>query len=164
MAEKNIFREKSLERIKSPENLNEYIKVANPGMWLCLFAVLTLLLGFIVWGSVAQIDSVVETAVIVKDNKASCYFPESKESKGNSLLSVNIEDKEYAIGQRSAQTVFLDPTEEEDAYILHLLNDNDEEWCIVYDLGDINLEDGIYKGTCVVDSVRPISFFTNEGM
>ena len=29
-----IFRKKSLDRISSPEQLNDYIRVANPGIWM----------------------------------------------------------------------------------------------------------------------------------
>ncbi len=45
----SIFREKSMERVSSPEQLNDYIKVTNPGIWLTLAAVIVLLIGFIVW-------------------------------------------------------------------------------------------------------------------
>ena len=31
-----IFRKKSLDRISSPEQLNDYIRVANPGIWMIL--------------------------------------------------------------------------------------------------------------------------------
>ena len=33
-----IFRKKSLDRISSPEQLNDYIRVANPGIWMILAA------------------------------------------------------------------------------------------------------------------------------
>lgn len=51
MAEQNtIFRKKSLDRVSSPEQLNDYIKVATPGMWLILLAIVIFLVGMIVWG------------------------------------------------------------------------------------------------------------------
>ena len=34
-----IFREQSLNKVKSPDNLNEYIRIANPGVWTLLAAV-----------------------------------------------------------------------------------------------------------------------------
>ena len=33
-----IFRKKSLDRISSPEQLNDYIRMANPGIWMILTA------------------------------------------------------------------------------------------------------------------------------
>lgn len=42
------FRQESLDRAKSPEQLDDYIRVSNPGVWMVLGAVLLLLLaGFI---------------------------------------------------------------------------------------------------------------------
>lgn len=38
-----LFRKKSIERVNSPEQLNEHIRVANPGVWLVLAAVIALL-------------------------------------------------------------------------------------------------------------------------
>ena len=40
-----LFREKSMERVSSPEQLNDYIRVANPSIWICLAAVIILLKG-----------------------------------------------------------------------------------------------------------------------
>ena len=45
-----LFREKSLERIASPEQLNAYIRVSTPSVWLLLAAVVILLAGVCVWG------------------------------------------------------------------------------------------------------------------
>ena len=38
-----LFRKKSVERVSSPEQLNDYIRVANPSLWLVLGAVIVLL-------------------------------------------------------------------------------------------------------------------------
>ena len=40
-----IYREKSLERIASPEELNDYLHVTNPAVWLIMAAVIILLAG-----------------------------------------------------------------------------------------------------------------------
>ena len=45
----NLFREKSLERVSSPEELNNYIRVTTPSVWLILLATLILLLGMLAW-------------------------------------------------------------------------------------------------------------------
>ncbi len=46
---RKIFREASLKRVSSPEQLDEYIKVITPGIWLALACVICLLLGFLAW-------------------------------------------------------------------------------------------------------------------
>lgn len=43
--EKQIFRKKSVERVSSPEQLSDYIRVSNPSVWMTLAAIIVLLAG-----------------------------------------------------------------------------------------------------------------------
>ena len=45
-----IFRKKNIERVSSPEQLNDYVRVSNPGVWMVLTAVIVLLFGICAWG------------------------------------------------------------------------------------------------------------------
>ena len=55
--EESLFRKDSMDRISSPEQLNDYLHVTNPTVWVVLAAVIILLAGMLVWGFFAQIDS-----------------------------------------------------------------------------------------------------------
>ena len=55
-----IFREKSVERISSPEQLNDYIRVTRPGIWLILAAVTLLLVGMLIFAVFYSADAVNE--------------------------------------------------------------------------------------------------------
>ena len=52
----SIFRKKCMDRVSSPEQLNDYIHVSSPGVWLLLAAILLLLAGFIVWSVFGRLD------------------------------------------------------------------------------------------------------------
>lgn len=54
---RSIFRSETLKRISSPEQLTDYLRVTNPGIWVVLAAVLALLVGFFVWMSVGTIET-----------------------------------------------------------------------------------------------------------
>ena len=54
----DLFREKSLERISSPEKLDDYIKVTTPSVWLVLAATVTVLIGIIVWSVFGSVNEV----------------------------------------------------------------------------------------------------------
>ena len=41
MSEK-LFRKQSLDKVTSPEQLNDYVRVSNPGVWMILAAVIIL--------------------------------------------------------------------------------------------------------------------------
>ena len=45
----DLFRKKAMDRVSSPEDLNEYIKVITPSVWLLLTAIIILLVGMVVW-------------------------------------------------------------------------------------------------------------------
>lgn len=45
----DLFREKSLQQVQSPEDLSDYIRVASPSVWLVLIAVAVLLAGALAW-------------------------------------------------------------------------------------------------------------------
>ena len=56
----SIFREKSIDRVSSPEQLNDYIRVTTPTVWLVLLALVILLLGILAWsvfGTVQGVDA-----------------------------------------------------------------------------------------------------------
>ena len=72
--EESVFRKKSLERISSPEQLNDYLRVTNPTVWLVLAAVILLLLGVIVWGSIATIESFASGTGFVEDGVMTVRF------------------------------------------------------------------------------------------
>ena len=54
----SIFRKSSLDRVSSPEQLNEYIRVARPSVWVVLGAIVALLAGVLAWGIFGEIDGV----------------------------------------------------------------------------------------------------------
>ena len=57
-----IFREKSLDRISSPEQLDDYLKVSTPNLWIVLGAVIALLVGIIVWANVDYLETTINAA------------------------------------------------------------------------------------------------------
>ena len=56
MGEKSIFREKSLQRVTSPEQLDDYIKVTTPSVWLILLATVILIAGTCFWAVFGKIQ------------------------------------------------------------------------------------------------------------
>ena len=50
MERKDIFRKKAVDRVTSPEQLNDYIHVTSPSIWMLLTGIILILVGAIVWG------------------------------------------------------------------------------------------------------------------
>jgi len=69
----SIFRKKSLDRVSSPEQLTDYIKVSSPSVWIVLLAVVIMLISVLIWSVFGAIPSTVKINALVKDGVAVCY-------------------------------------------------------------------------------------------
>ncbi len=58
--QQRIFRKAALERLSSPEKLDQLIRVTSPHSWVGLLSLLLLLLAFVLWGLFGTLNSRVE--------------------------------------------------------------------------------------------------------
>ncbi len=77
MEQSSLFRKESMERIQSPEQLNDYMRVTNPAMWTVLIAVILLLAGMLIWSATAQIDSYASGTAQVQDGTMVVVFDDA---------------------------------------------------------------------------------------
>ncbi len=73
-----IFREKSLKRISSPEELGDYLRVTSPTVWIVLAAVILLLAGMLIWSATSSIDSFVTGTAQVEKGDMRILFDDEK--------------------------------------------------------------------------------------
>lgn len=158
MSSNSIFRKSSMERVTSPEQLNDYIKVTRPSVWLLLGAVIALLIGVCVWGVFGKLTTSREALLLVRDGKAVCYV---KPELSNSLAS----GMELRVGESTGELISLastpmEITEDFDAYALYLSDLQVGDWVLPVAV-DIALEDGVYMAKIVLETISPISFVLN---
>ena len=157
--ERQIFREKSVQRLSSPEELNDYVRSAGPGVWLCLAAVLALLAGVCVWGVFGRLDTTMAVPVIVEDGEALCLIPEDGAGRAEEGMALSVEGARAALGPLSQRPEVLD--QETDPYLLHLTGLEPGAWVYTAAAGGLDLPDGVYQGTLTLESVAPMSFVLN---
>ena len=78
--ESTLFRKSSLERVSSPDQLNEYIKITNPSLVVILIAIFSILVAGIVWIFSGTVPKTVDLVGVVATNyenqeKVYCYVP-----------------------------------------------------------------------------------------
>lgn len=122
----SIFRKKSLDRISSPEQLNDYIRASNPGVWLVLGAIVALLISVCVWGIFGKLDTKLTTAAVCENGKLFCFVREDDIEKVKSGMKVLVNEDECAVTGISEKPVSTD--ENFDDYILHLGSSQKGEW------------------------------------
>lgn len=69
-----LFNKSSMERISSPEKLNDYIQVANPSIWLILGAAIVLLVAVLIWGIFGSVSTSYTVKGIASDGQIICYI------------------------------------------------------------------------------------------
>ena len=153
-----LFREKSIEKISSPEQLNEYIRVSNPGVWMILSCVIILLVGMCIWGIFGRFETTLEVPVISKGGKAVCYVKEDDVSDITNGMMVQVKEEEYSVQSISVSPIQV--TDDFDTYALHIGELQNGEW--VYEvIIDAPLEEGVYKAEIITESIAPMSFLLN---
>lgn len=126
-----IFRKKSLNRIKSPEDLNDYVRVANPGVWMVLAAVVILLVGVCIWGTFGRIETKVPAHLVAENGAVVCTVENADKIEAGMTVEVN--DTEGKVVNADNGKVAV----------------------------KISLPDGTYEGSIITESIKPISFVFN---
>ena len=147
-----------MDKVSSPEQLNEYIRVANPGVWMVLAAIVILLAGVVVWGFIGHFDTTLPTAVVCENGEAVIYIKEADAEKIAVGMTVRVDDKEYTVSEISAEPIRVDDTMSE--YAIHASGLTRGEWVYVVSL-DGDFTDGVQKAEIVIESISPISFILN---
>ena len=135
-----IFRQKSLDKIKSPESLHDYIHVTNPGIWILLVSIVVLLVGACVWGILGHVDSTVETMVTVENGQATCVVKEG-------IQVALMEGMSVSFGSFTGEIQSIS------------LLENGDFSCLVH--VDGTPVDGVYPAKIVIKTISPISFILN---
>lgn len=95
----SLFRKKSLERISSPEQLNDYIKVSNPSVWLIIGAMIIIAIAFSIWSFSGNITTEVSATGVFQGNSQDsidsvvCYVDANKMQKISEGMQVRIYDR-----------------------------------------------------------------------
>lgn len=158
MENKRIFREKSLQKISSPDQLNDYMKATSPSVWLLLSAVLILLSGALVWSVFGRMETVVGGVALSENGSAICYVDEATIQKLAPGMPVDLGG--YSATVSSVITSAEKLTGDEGAYLLRVAGLS-EGTPVYRALLTTNAPDGVYHAAIKVESISPLSFIIN---
>ena len=103
--EQPVFRKKSIERISSPEQLDEYLHVTSPAVWTVLIAVAALLVGLLIWSSVTAVESYAEGMAEARDGVLTVTFTDENKAK-NIVPGMNV-----SVGELEVPILFVGQNE-----------------------------------------------------
>ena len=125
--ENPIFRKKSLDRISSPEALDDYLHVTTPSVWLILIAIIALLAGLLIWSHVASIDSFATGRAQVENGRMYIEFDNEQIARnvqsGMIVMSSETQSRISSVGVDNQGNIFaLAPTDLADGhYVVDVL-------------------------------------------
>lgn len=152
MEQNSIFRKKSIDRVTAPEELDDYIKVTRPSIWIILCSIAMLLIGVTIWGVFGHLDTTLDVLAVSDGSRAVIYVSEKNieniepgtqvEADGNILTTAAVSPR---------------PQQLDDEYLRHVAGLSESDWVYTVELNG-SLPEGIYSAKAVIDSVKPISF------
>ena len=154
-----LFRKKTLDRISSPEELHDYMRVTSPRLWILLAAILVLLLGFVVYASTVRLENTVSIPVEIKNLKYHQQNPEMEENEFYTLVTCRLPDSyldrvktgmRVRIGDFMGQVKWLSTANQQEISVT-----------IVMDQQPLPLQDGEYEAELILESTTPVSFLWN---
>ena len=133
---KQIFRQKNLAQMSSPEELNDILKVVNPSGWVILLSVFLIFAGLFVWCLVGNVERKINSSVEVSNGIAHFVIKDTAIKSGMKVIIGDTESLIRDVGQ----------------------NKNG------YYIGAVDvpeMTDGIYKAKITIEKINPIKLLFN---
>lgn len=154
-----VFNPASLARVSSPEQLNDYIRVANPSVWLILTAMIVLLAALLVWSMTGTLPTTISETCVAEGGVLTGYLSDKADVAPGMRVRIGsltgtitaISDTPYSSREVGAKY--------DDDYMLHMLGVDDWNYEITIEAPGV--PDGLVETTIVTGEVQPITFIFN---
>jgi len=151
-----LFRQSSMDRISSPEELNEYLRVVRPSMWLALAAIIMLLAVFVVFGFYGTLPSTISAKGIAQGGDVVCYVAQPERlSAGMPAIIGNFQGTVVSVSPTPLSEEEINETHPED-YLIYQLDP--QAWNYPVHLSAPGVVDGVWDVVITTETIRPIEF------
>ena len=158
--QETIFRQKSIDRVSSPEQLDNYLKVTSPSVWVALIGIIIILVGAIAWGVFGKMKTYTYCGCAIENGTAHCYVKEEEIYKIKTGMPVEIPVLDNAGFDIEAIAKAGTNVPKDYNYLLHILNIDASAF--VFEVqAQCDIEEGFYQGRIVVESISPIKYIYN---
>lgn len=73
-AESSIFNKKATEKLRSPDDLDKYVQVTNPSIWVVFVACIALVVGLLAWGVFGSVTTSVSATGVRVNGETMCFL------------------------------------------------------------------------------------------
>ena len=164
-ATRSIFNKKATEKLRSPDDLDKFVQVTNPSVWVTLAACIALLAGMLAWGTLGAVTTSVSTTGVVVDNQAMCFLTAEDAAK------VHVNDAAYVGNQQmTVANVAAVPLSRDEAsavlssdYLVSTLVKGDWAYQVTFNGDTSELTSGVpLTASITTERIAPISLILGD--
>ena len=149
-----LFREKSMEQLNTPEQLTGYLRVTGPGVWLVLAGIIILLGGLLAWGVFGSIISTVTAPAVVREGDVRCYVLEEDMERAGQKINIRIGDIDLEADEAGAERIVLNASDDPELFQSGYLSPGKKTVILTV---ATTLKDGLYDARVTTERLKPIS-------
>lgn len=153
----SVFRQKSLDSAASPDKLDEYIQVSNPGVWMVLAAIVLLLAGGAIWACFASLTDEEPAVLAVADGQAVFYIDQSRAADLDAGDAVEASGAQGSVSAVSNEIVPYDQLPD----AVRLTLDPGSGW-FRSATTSIDLSNGVYEATVTTKTYSPLGLLFGQ--
>jgi hypothetical protein len=106
--ESNIFNKRATEKLRSPDDLDKYVRVTNPSVWVVLAAFIALLVALLAWGVFGSVTTSVTATGVIVDGEAMCFLTAEDAAKVDEGDVASVDSRSMTVAKVAAVPVSRD--------------------------------------------------------
>lgn len=156
----SIFNKRATERLQSPDDLDRYIRVTNPSVWVLLIACIALLAGILVWGVFGSVTTSISSTGTCVEGQTICLLSAEDAAKVSAGDAANVGGASMTVASVSEVPLSLDETREllGSDYLAATLMSDDWAYVVTFDGNTSDLSEGVPLSVSITtERIAPIS-------
>ena len=156
----SIFNKKATEKLRSPDDLDKYVRVTSPSVWVVLVACMFLIVGLLAWGVFGAVTTNVTTTGTVVNGQAICLLPTDKAAEVKAGNVANVGGEMMTVSSVSAIPVSAGEAKNilQNDYLVSALMSGDWSYTVLFEGDTSEFDEGVpIKVNITTSRVAPIS-------
>ena len=156
----SIFNQKATEKLRSPDDLDKFVRVTTPSVWIAIAACVFLLAGLLAWGICGAVTTNLASIGIARDGVVYCYLTTGERGDVTVGDTATIEGVSCTVKEISTLPLSRNEVSERlnSDYLMTELIEGDWVYEVVFDAPTDGMLEGVPLDVSIeTDRVAPIS-------
>ncbi len=156
----NIFNKRATEKLRNPDDLDKYVRITHPSVWMVLGACAILIVGLLIWGVFGAVTTSVSGMGVVVNGEAVCYLGAEDATKVDEGDAAVVDGVQMKVAAVSAVPMSREEVgrELQSDYLLSALMSSDWAYKVVFEGDTSDMTQGVPVDTSItVERIAPIS-------